>query len=113
SPAGVKLITERSYRFFKRTIKNVVDYKEAIAEVVKDAKANGVKKIVLVGKSDVDFIVEHMCWKYGIEFGAAEKGMREEGADGIFYLYSEEYGRKEIFSENLNGNYKYLREILL
>jgi len=88
SPRGVDEITRRSYRYFKRTIKNVVYYKEAIAELIRSIREKGYSRLVLVGQSDLDFIVEHYCTKYGITWITDEKA---EGQPGIFYLYSESY----------------------
>ena len=78
----------RSYRYFKRTIKNVVYYKEAISELIRGIKNKGYTGIVLVGQSDLDFIVEHFCVKYGLKWITDEA---EEGEPGVFYLYSESY----------------------
>jgi len=88
SPRGVEEISRRSYRYFKRTIKNVVYYKEAISELVRGIKKRGYKGVVLVGQSDLDFIVEHFCGKYGLRWITDEA---EEGKEGVFYLYSENY----------------------
>ena len=41
SPAGVEAITRKSYRYFKRTIKNVVFYKESIERLVQEGKESG------------------------------------------------------------------------
>jgi len=88
SPRGIDEITRRSYRYFKRTIKNVVYYKEAISGLIKGVKDRGYKGIVLIGKSDLDFIVEHYCIKHNLEWITDET---RENDHGIFYLYSERY----------------------
>ncbi len=88
SPRGVEEITRRSYKYFKRTIKNVVYYKEAISELVREIKKKGYRGVVLVGKSDLDFIVEHFCIKYGLEWITDES---KENEPGVFYLYGENY----------------------
>ncbi len=87
SPKGVEEITRRSYRYFKRTIKNVVYYKEVIDGVVKKGRQDGFKGLILVGKSDLDFIVEHSCGVYGIDYVKNEKEYNEQ----VFYVYSENY----------------------
>ena len=68
SPQGMQEITRRSYSFFRRTIKNVVYYKEIIESLVREAGARGYEGILLVGKSDLDFIVENLCLKYRLKF---------------------------------------------
>ncbi len=65
---GMEEINRRSWGYFKRTIKNVVDYKDAISEVIRQAKAAGFKGIQLVGPSDFDFIVEHQCYKMDVPY---------------------------------------------
>ena len=55
SPAGAEAIARRSYRYFKRTIKNVVFYKEVIENVVIGAKRQGYSGLYLVGYSDLDY----------------------------------------------------------
>ena len=90
SPAGMEAIARRSYRYFKRTLKNVVAYKEAMDDLVQEIKQKGCRRLVLVGKSDLDFIVEHFCDKYRIEYRNV-RGLSADppGEDGDFLLYSE------------------------
>ena len=93
SPAGMEAIARRSYRYFKRTLKNVVAYKEAMDDLLKEIKQKGYRRLVLVGKSDLDFIVEHFCDKHSIQYsniGDASAG--STGEDGDFFLYSEKVG---------------------
>ncbi len=65
---GMEEINRRSWGYFKRTIKNVVDYKDAIGEVIRQAKADGYEGITLIGESDFDFIIEHLCYKMSMPF---------------------------------------------
>lgn len=101
SPAGMEAIAQRSYRYFKRTLKNVVSYKEAMDELVQEIKDQGFKCLVLVGKSDLDFIVEHFCDKYRIEFkNVWDSATDKQGSDGEFLLYSEKIERPVSETEN-------------
>ena len=68
SPAGVEEISKRSYNYFKRTIKNIVYYKDNLECSIQTLKTRGVERVVLAGESDVDFILEHLCSKNGLEF---------------------------------------------
>ena len=98
SPAGMEAIAHRSYRYFKRTLKNVVAYKEAMDELVQEIKQKGFISLILVGKSDLDFIVEHFCIKYRIGYRNVRSIATDQpGKDGIFLLYSEklQYSVKE------------------
>ena len=101
SPDGMDAIARRSYRYFKRTIKNVVYYRDAIETLVRQASRDGYEHLVLVGQSDLAFILEHFCEKYGLDFRAVAEsdspGRRGDvtataGADGsrAFTVYGEE-----------------------
>jgi DNA-binding MarR family transcriptional regulator len=101
SPAGMEAIARRSYRYFKRTLKNVVAYKEAMEELVQEIKQRGCRCLVLVGKSDVDFIVEHFCEKYRIGFRHVRSlSVDLPDEDGDFFLYSENQRGPFLETEN-------------
>jgi DNA-binding PadR family transcriptional regulator len=68
TPDGVNEIARRSYRYFKRTIRNVVFYRDLIDETVSRAKLRGLTAVILIGVSDLDFIVEHACDRHGLTF---------------------------------------------
>ncbi len=68
SPEGIEAISKKSYKFFRRTIKNVVYYKESIEKMILHSKEQGFEGIFLKGKSDLDFIIEHSCRKTGIDY---------------------------------------------
>ena len=65
---GINEIIHRSYRYFKRTIRNVVYYKDSLEEVVSRARRRNIKTVILVGSSDLDFIVEHACRRLGMSY---------------------------------------------
>jgi len=89
TPQGVEEIMRRSYRFFKRTVRNVVVYREAIEELIKDAKEKNYNYFVLVGKSDLDFIVEYVCHKHGLlQYHENDSSI---DPNKVFYIYSETY----------------------
>lgn len=86
TPSGIEVLTRKSYRYFRRTIKNVVYYREAIESLIKKVKQRGYEGLLLKGASDLDFIVEYACREYGIIF------IKKDHAEGrIFLLYSESY----------------------
>jgi DNA-binding MarR family transcriptional regulator len=101
SPAGMEAIALRSYRYFKRTLKNVVSYKEAMDELLQEIVQKRYRCVILVGKSDLDFIVEHFCDKYRIEYrNVRELSANPPGEDGDFLLYSEKLGRSVFEKDN-------------
>jgi Mn-dependent DtxR family transcriptional regulator len=58
---GMTEVINRSYGYFKRTIKNIALYKETLNWELVKAKTGGLHKAALLGKSDMDFILEHLC----------------------------------------------------
>jgi DNA-binding MarR family transcriptional regulator len=65
---GMNEMIHRSYRYFKRTIRNVVFYKDRIDEAISLAKQKSIGAVLLIGVSDLEFIVEHACQHYGLSF---------------------------------------------
>lgn len=112
SPSGIEVISAKSYRFFKKTIKNVVIYKEAIEELISDIKETGYGKITLVGKSDLDFIIEHVCMKKEIVF---TKAASVEVNKDCFFIFSEYVEPVDENSSSMESseNRRYLKKILM
>lgn len=111
SATGIEEITRRSYRYVKRTIKNIVVYRRAIEELIAKAHAGGYRTLVLVGHSDLDFIVEHACHEFGLGYvheetpsEAAWKASRES-----FVLYSENKAEGELLQREEPGSASLLR----
>lgn len=109
TPTGVDIILRKSYRYFKRTIKNVVYYREAIEELVRNVKELGYSGVLLIGRSDLDFIVDHACRRYDLP-------LLEDDPDGeedshTFYLYSETYIPDEEEGEHTGCGY--LQRVLI
>ncbi|MCL2705350.1 MAG: winged helix-turn-helix transcriptional regulator [Spirochaetaceae bacterium] len=108
SPQGIEEVSARSYKFFKRTIKNVVIYKEAIDGIIKETKAKGFTKIYLIGKSDMDFILEHMCSKNHMHYSNGEVSPMNE--PGLFVIYSESINKDSTKIKEENSYY--LKDII-
>lgn len=89
SPAGVEEIFKRGYRYFKRTIDDVILYKEAIEQLVNEAVAAGYNSVALVGKSDLAFIIEYACEKSGVSFKKVET--EKETIETDFCIYGEHH----------------------
>ena len=68
TPAGIEAIARKSYRYLKRTMKSVVGYKDALEALVLEVKHRGYRSIVVLGRSDLAFVLEHLCAKYGLEY---------------------------------------------
>lgn len=111
TPDGVNEIARRSYRYFKRTIRNVVMFRDEIDVEINRAKTRSCHTVVLVGVSDLDFIVEHSCLRHGLTY------LRVVDMETAQSLFSENYFI--IFSESFenpisaaNPNHLYLISLL-
>jgi DNA-binding MarR family transcriptional regulator len=114
SPSGIEEIAKRSYKYFKRTLKNIIYYKNSIDDLVREVKDAGFSSLSLIGSSDVDFIVEHICGKYDIAY--RQQRDEEAALTGSFILYGENArvggraGEKQVSTERKAGK---LRDILV
>jgi DNA-binding MarR family transcriptional regulator len=88
---GLNEIIRRSYRYFKRTIRNTIFYKERIDEALYRAKGKKITSVLLIGTSDLDFIVEHGCHRHGMSFLKVvdEKTAREAWGKNTLAVYAE------------------------
>lgn len=84
TPAGLEELTLRSYGFLKRTVRNVVVYKEILETYLRETQKNGFSGIVLAGRSDFDFMLAHLCQKLGMRFMQAESLLHQEGSILVF-----------------------------
>lgn len=102
TPDGVNEIARRSYRYFKRTIRNVVFYRDLIDETVSRAKIRGLEAVLLIGVSDLDFIVEHACARHGLTFLKAIdlRVAASVRASGVLTVFAEGMASEEKTSEN-------------
>ncbi len=108
SPEGMDVIMRKSYHYFRRTIKNVVYYRKTIEQLIKEVGDLGYEKLILVGQSDLDFIVEHACDRAGVEL--LQEDPAEHELKHVFFLYSENY----IPDEEAEGNGQgYLQKVLV
>ncbi|SRR6056297_536015 len=108
SPEGMDVIMRKSYHYFRRTIKNVVYYRRTIEKMVREVGELGYQKLLLIGQSDLDFIVEHACTRSGVEL--LNEDPPDHELEDVFFLYSENY----IPDEEAEGNGRgYLQKVLV
>ena len=99
---GINEIIHRSYRYFKRTIKNVVYYKDSLEEIISQAFYKNFNTVILVGSSDLDFIIEHVCRHWGMSFSKITKQDFPEGKPpaGTFFIYAENIPAVKYSADN-------------
>ncbi|MDR0389257.1 MAG: transcriptional regulator [Spirochaetaceae bacterium] len=111
---GINELVRRSYRYIKRTIKNVVFYKDRIDQVISSAKAGNLDTVLLVGQSDLDFIVEHSCDRHGIKLhrvaGPAPDEKNRDTVNGQLTVYAEDIMTSQVSGEQ---NALFLSKIIL
>lgn len=121
SPTGFDAIAKRSYRYLRRTIRNVVVYRETIESLVRLVADQGFDELALIENSDLDFIVEHACEQTPLRFRREPESPSEQRPEKAFLLHSEQLeppaGRRslsELESAVLNGAREaYLSEVLI
>ena len=68
TPEGTREVARRTYRYLRRTMGQVGRWKEKIEVYMEGLKAQGFTQVLLVGESDLDFILEHCAIKAGLEW---------------------------------------------
>lgn len=83
TPAGVNEVARRAYRYFQRTARTTAMYRVIIDEFVLRIKLQGKSRLVLLGNSDIDFILEYTCERHGLVFvKAVDQGRALSLRDG-------------------------------
>ncbi len=112
TPAGLEEIARRSYDLLKRTVRNVVHYKNILDDFLARLKSKGFRGISLVGSSEFDIILAHLCQKHALAFSVSDVPTTSEH---VLTLYSEDY-RREGTAEGQHrlpaGAFAYLDDIL-
>jgi DNA-binding MarR family transcriptional regulator len=109
--AGINEIAHRSYRFIKRTVHNIVRYKDMLEDVIAGAKARGCRGITLIGQSDFEFMLQHLCHTHGLEFRQAAAPGEDQG---WLVIYAEDVAFADDHSGvDRDGGRMSLREILI
>ena len=65
---GMKELEKRSRRYMARTFDNIKTYSDIMQRRALKAKEQGCRCVVLYGESDIAFLVEYACSKYGLQF---------------------------------------------
>lgn len=101
TPEGLHEIARRSYRYVKRTIKNVVIYRDLLDRIILSAKLRGHSGVILIGISDFEFIIEHVCLRHEFPFFKAIEVNQIEQlvTKGLFVIYSENISPLPLSSE--------------
>ncbi|HUI71869.1 MAG TPA: MarR family transcriptional regulator [Spirochaetia bacterium] len=111
TPSGIDQISKKSFLFLKRTVRNVVFYKDMLDRLLAALKDRGYRAIVLVGKSDFDFIIAFLCQKHKLELIETQRPLRPEGAT---VMYAEDTASPSSGNGNQGTEEEiYLHDILI
>lgn len=68
TPEGIGEVSRRTVGYFRKASSNASHYRERVESIVLDAKARGFSSLILVGSSDIDFLLEWSCERHGLVF---------------------------------------------
>ena len=87
TPRGIEAVVRKRYRYFRRPIRDIALYRGKIEMFVGQVGNRGYSALMLIGHSDLDFIVERACALNNILI------IRDETlfATKVFRLYAETY----------------------
>lgn len=90
TPEGVNEVARRTVGYFRRASSNASQYRERIENIILGAKARGFSSLILVGSSDIDFLLEWSCERHGLVYlkcAEAERARRlaESGSSLIVW----------------------------
>jgi DNA-binding MarR family transcriptional regulator len=68
TPEGVAEIARRTAGYFRRSAKNAELYRERLEIFVLSELRKGISTLVLVGSSELDFLLEYVCERHGLVF---------------------------------------------
>jgi DNA-binding MarR family transcriptional regulator len=68
TPAGVSELTRRTTGYFRRASRSADLYRDRLDLFAMEAKRDGAGTIVLVGESEVEFLLSYVCDRHGLIF---------------------------------------------
>lgn len=109
TPDGMNELAKRTYRYLKRTMSQVVIYKEKILSLAQTAHTSGFSSVTLVGESDIAFIIEYAARHF--EMGFHHCSENDPISDDSFIFVSEAIPDKiDAFSQKENV---YIRDLFM
>lgn len=90
TPAGINELTTRSRKYMARTFSDIQTYTRSIETFILLQKQKGTDSLVLYGKSDIAFLFEYTCAKYGISFIMKDTFEEKQTGSHSLLVYSEQ-----------------------
>lgn len=87
TPEGLKELSWRSYRYLKKSIRNVAECRVQLEALVLEVKSVGSIGLHLAGESEVAFVLDWLCHSHGLAF---QQGAVDSVLPGWFVVHSED-----------------------
>jgi len=94
TPAGVSELTRRTAGYFQRASRSAELYRDRLEYFAIEAKRGGAETVVLVGSSEIEFLLAYVCERHGLIFVRSadpEKSRSMGRKEGVVLLLSESY----------------------
>ncbi|MCR5762079.1 MAG: winged helix-turn-helix transcriptional regulator [Treponema sp.] len=98
---GMRQITLNTANYMRKTFSLMKTYGNIIEKKVCVLKDNGYSKIVLAGKSNIDFLLEYSCQKIDMQFEKTAMQLTDavkDGSEKVFYLAGEDVQQGDMTS---------------
>jgi DNA-binding PadR family transcriptional regulator len=92
--AGIAELTRRTAGYFQRASRSVERYRDRLESFAIEAKRKGAGTVVLVGSSEIEFLLEYVCERHGLIFvrtADPDKSKSLGRKDGVVLLISESF----------------------
>lgn len=96
TPEGMGKLAERSKSYMETTFAYIHDYTANIEAAVQKAKDNGDTSVVLFGESNISFIIEYACGKYGMHFECVRDQVQYQPLPATYFLISEKVDEQTV-----------------
>jgi len=99
TPDGVSELTRRTAGYFRRASRSAELYRDRLEAYALEAKRQGAGTIVLVGSSEVEFLVAYVCERHGLVFlrsADPEKAKSLARKEGVFLLLAEGFDERSF-----------------
>jgi len=96
TPEGMKVVAQRTRNYMQRTFALMDNYSRAVFRNIAKAKQAGCTKVILYGRSDIEFLIEHACKCEGLELIIREVTENTVPGKECFCVVSEQSEEKTI-----------------
>jgi DNA-binding MarR family transcriptional regulator len=92
--AGVAELTQRTAGYFQRASRSAELYRDRLESFAIEAKRGGAGTVVLVGSSEIEFLLNYVCERHGLIFvrtADPEKSKSMGRKDGVLLLIADSF----------------------